>query len=65
MGDAPAGDGVGQRLGDVVLADDIGEPLRAVLASYDLVTHGKATGRVEKAERPAQEIPPSTFRLWS
>jgi hypothetical protein len=33
-------DGVGERLGDVLLPDDLGEPLRAVFASYDLIGHG-------------------------
>ena len=37
MGDAVLGDGVAQRLRDVLLADDILEPLRAVFARYDLV----------------------------
>jgi hypothetical protein len=30
-------DGVGQRLGDVLLADDVGETLRAVLSGDDLI----------------------------
>ena len=32
-------DGVGQGLGDMLLADDVGEALRAVFARYDLVRH--------------------------
>ncbi len=32
-------DGVGERLGDVFLADDVGETLRAVLSGYDLICH--------------------------
>ena len=29
-----------ERLRDVLLPDDLGEPLRAVFASYDLIRHG-------------------------
>jgi hypothetical protein len=39
VGDALLGNGVGQGLGDVLLADDVLEPLRAVFARYDLVRH--------------------------
>ena len=39
VGDAILGDSVGQSLGDMLLANDIGEPLRAVFARYDLVCH--------------------------
>ena len=35
--DALLRDGVGERLGDVLLPDDIGEPLRAVFSGYDLI----------------------------
>ena len=37
--DPVGADGVGQRLADVILTDDIAEPLRTVFASYDLVRH--------------------------
>ena len=33
------GDGVGESLGDVLLADDIREPLRAVFSGDDLIGH--------------------------
>ena len=32
-------DGVGERLRDVLLPNDLGEPLRAVFAGYDLIRH--------------------------
>ena len=32
-------DGVGQRLRDVLLPDDVGEALRAILAGDDLISH--------------------------
>src|SRR5208283_1370188 len=41
MGDAFLPDGIGQRLRDMLLADNILEPLRAVLACYDLIRHLK------------------------
>ena len=37
--DPVGADGVGQRLADVILTDNIAEPLRTVFASYDLVRH--------------------------
>jgi hypothetical protein len=39
VGDAVLGDGIGQGLGDMLLADNVGETLRAVFARYDLVRH--------------------------
>ena len=43
MRDAARGDGVRQRAGDVVLADEVLEGLRAVLAGEDEVAHGGIT----------------------
>ena len=37
VGNAVLGDRIGQRLGDMLLADNVGETLRAVFARYDLV----------------------------
>ena len=37
--DAPRGDGVAERLGDVLLADHFGKPLRPILSRYDLIRH--------------------------
>jgi hypothetical protein len=31
---------VRQRLGDMLLPDDVGEALRAIFSGYDLVRHG-------------------------
>ena len=39
MRDAVLLDGIGKRVGDVLLPDDVSEPLRAILAGYDLVGH--------------------------
>ena len=36
-------DGVGERLGDVFLADHVGETLRAVFSGYDLIGHHRIT----------------------
>ena len=52
--DAVLRDGVGERLGDVLLADDIREPLRAIFAGDDLVTHVNAEGRMKNEECPNQ-----------
>ena len=40
MGAASLLDGVLKRTGDVLLPDDLGEPLRTVFAGQDGITHG-------------------------
>ena len=45
MRDALAADGVGQRLADMILTNDIAEPLRTVFAGYDLVRHQRQPNR--------------------
>ena len=42
VGDAVLPNGIGQRLGDMLLADDVAEALRPVLTRYDLIRHVKA-----------------------
>ena len=39
MRDAVLLDGVRERLGDVLLADDVGETLRPIFSGYDLIGH--------------------------
>ena len=34
-------DGIGQRLRDMLLADDVRETLRAIFAGYDLIGHSE------------------------
>jgi len=55
LGDAPHRDRVGQRPGDVLLADHLGERLGPILAGEDLVGHGgveEGVGDRSKNEKP-------------
>jgi len=45
-----------QGSGYVLLADDLGEALRAVLASQDLITHGKTDYTCARYTRAASSI---------
>jgi len=50
MGNALLLNGMGQRLRDMFLADDVAEALRTVLACYDLITHLSAEFGMRSAE---------------
>ena len=60
MRDALAAAGVGQRLADVILTDDIAEALRTVFAGYDLVRHRREPNRSARP-RKAQCAWPSAW----
>jgi len=49
-GDAVLLNGVGERLGDVLLADDIRKCLRAIFSGYYLITHLKEECRMKNEE---------------
>ena len=60
MRDALAADGVRQRLADMILTNDIAEPLRTVFAGYDLVRHQRQPNRSTRP-RKAQCAWPSAW----
>ena len=57
---ALSADGIGQRLADVILADDITEALRTIFAGYDLVRHRREPNRSARP-RKAQCACPSAW----
>ena len=50
MGDSLLLNGMGQRLCDMLLADDVAETLRTVFAGYDLIGHSSAKFGMRSAE---------------
>jgi hypothetical protein len=65
VGDAVLGDGIGQGLGDMLLADNVGETLRAVFARYDLVRHVDLKQRNARATTAdAEQTAVAAFLPW-